>query len=163
MRRITCRPIYISLLLPSNPGFNFRRVCQRLLNIMIGRLIGLGRVSIGVCWYCPGLRLIRRRCAAARLELCRHCLHNSRGADSRWSEEEHVKRTWTIIGVADVARSLKWYQSLLGLRETPPEHDYFAQALDADGTVLLCLHEWGAHEHPTLSSPDQATPGNGLL
>jgi hypothetical protein len=28
---------------------------------------------------------------------------------------------------------------------------------------LLCLHEWGAHEHPTLTSPDQATPGNGLL
>jgi catechol 2,3-dioxygenase-like lactoylglutathione lyase family enzyme len=26
-----------------------------------------------------------------------------------------VKRTWTIIGVADVARSFRWYQSLLGL------------------------------------------------
>jgi hypothetical protein len=35
--------------------------------------------------------------------------------------------------------------------------------LDADGTVLLCLHQWGAHEHPTLSSPDHAPPGNGLL
>jgi catechol 2,3-dioxygenase-like lactoylglutathione lyase family enzyme len=29
--------------------------------------------------------------------------------------------------------------------------------------VLLCLHEWGAHEHPSLLSPDSATPGNGLL
>ncbi len=28
---------------------------------------------------------------------------------------------------------------------------------------MLCLHEWGAHEHPTLTSPDLATPGNGLL
>jgi len=28
---------------------------------------------------------------------------------------------------------------------------------------LLCLHQWGAHEHPSLISPDQATPGNGLL
>jgi predicted enzyme related to lactoylglutathione lyase len=28
---------------------------------------------------------------------------------------------------------------------------------------LLCLHEWGAHGHPTLRSPDQAAPGNGLL
>lgn len=27
----------------------------------------------------------------------------------------------------------------------------------------LCLHEWGAHEHPSLSSPDTAAPGNGLL
>ena len=33
----------------------------------------------------------------------------------------------------------------------------------ADGTVLLCLHQWGAHEHPTLSSPEHAQPGNGLL
>jgi catechol 2,3-dioxygenase-like lactoylglutathione lyase family enzyme len=74
-----------------------------------------------------------------------------------------MKRTWTIIGVADVARSLKWYQSLFGQKETPPAHDDFAQLLDDDGTVLLCLHQWGAHEHPTLSSPGRAPPGNGLL
>ena len=74
-----------------------------------------------------------------------------------------MKRTWTIIGVRDVRGSFKWYQSLFGQRETRPGHDYFAQILDADGTVLLCLHEWGAHEHPTLMSPDAASPGNGLL
>jgi catechol 2,3-dioxygenase-like lactoylglutathione lyase family enzyme len=74
-----------------------------------------------------------------------------------------MKRIWTIIGVADVPRSFGWYQSLLGLPETAPAHDYFGQILDADGTVLLCLHEWGAHEHPTLTSPDDVTPGNGLL
>jgi catechol 2,3-dioxygenase-like lactoylglutathione lyase family enzyme len=83
--------------------------------------------------------------------------------DSTHGGELLVKRTWTIIGVANVARSLKWYQSLFGQRETAPAHDYFAQVLDADGTVLLCLHEWGSHEHPTLSSPGQAPPGNGLL
>jgi hypothetical protein len=32
-----------------------------------------------------------------------------------------------------------------------------------DGTVLLCLHQWGAHEHPSLSSPDEGMLGNGLL
>lgn len=74
-----------------------------------------------------------------------------------------MKRTWTIIGVADVPRSFKWYQSLLGLPATAPAHPDFGQILDADGTVLLCLHEWGAHEHPTLMSPDRAEPGNGLL
>lgn len=74
-----------------------------------------------------------------------------------------MKRTWTIIGVDDVAGSLKWYQSLFGQTETPPGHDYFGMVLDGDGTVLLCLHQWGAHEHPTLTSPDEATPGNGLL
>lgn len=59
--------------------------------------------------------------------------------------------------------SLKWYQSLFGQAETRPAHAYFGQIVDSDGTVLLCLHEWGAHEHPSLMSRDQATPGNGLL
>jgi hypothetical protein len=74
-----------------------------------------------------------------------------------------MKRTWTIIGVSDVPGSFKWYQSLFGHPETPPSHDDFGQILDTDGTVLLCLHKWGAHEHPSLMSPDEATPGNGLL
>lgn len=74
-----------------------------------------------------------------------------------------MRRTWTIIGVGDVPGGFKWYQSLLGLPETTPAHDYFGQILDADGTVLLCLHEWGAHEHPSLRSPEAAAPGNGLL
>ncbi len=80
-----------------------------------------------------------------------------------WQQEEPVKRTWTIIGVANVLRSLRWYQSLLGHRETTPAHDDWAQVMDADGTVLLCLHQWGTHDHPTLASPDRALPGNGLL
>jgi catechol 2,3-dioxygenase-like lactoylglutathione lyase family enzyme len=74
-----------------------------------------------------------------------------------------MKRTWTIIGVSDVATSHKWYQSLFGQPETRPAHTYFSQILDSDGTVLLCLHEWGAHDHPSLMSRDEATPGNGLL
>jgi catechol 2,3-dioxygenase-like lactoylglutathione lyase family enzyme len=74
-----------------------------------------------------------------------------------------MKRTWTIIGVADVARSVNWYQSLFGQPQSAPAHDYFGQILDTDGTVLLCLHQWGDHEHPTLTSPDRAEPGNGLL
>ncbi len=74
-----------------------------------------------------------------------------------------MKRTWTTIGVNDVPRSFKWYQSLFGQPETQPGHDYFGQIVDSDGTVLLCLHQWGAHEHPSLASPDTATPGNGLL
>ena len=74
-----------------------------------------------------------------------------------------MKRTWTIIAVGDVARSSKWYQSLFGQPETAPAHDYFGQISDSDGTVLICLHQWGAHEHPSLMSPDQGTPGNGLL
>lgn len=74
-----------------------------------------------------------------------------------------MRRTWTIIGVGDVFGSFKWYQSLLVLPETAPAHDYWGQILDSDGTVLLCLHQWGAHDHPSLMSPDRASPGNGLL
>jgi catechol 2,3-dioxygenase-like lactoylglutathione lyase family enzyme len=74
-----------------------------------------------------------------------------------------MKRTWTIIGVADVARSFRWYQALFGQEAGAPAHDYFGQILDTDGTVLLCLHQWGAHEHPPLSSPGSGPPGNGLL
>lgn len=74
-----------------------------------------------------------------------------------------MKRTWTILGVADVARSCKWYQTLFGQVPSAPAHDYFGQILDSDGTVLLCLHQWGAHDHPSLNSPERAIPGNGLL
>ena len=74
-----------------------------------------------------------------------------------------MRRTWTIVGVRDVLSSFKWYQSLLGPPQTAPAHDYFGQVLDSDGTALLSLHQCGAHEHPTLMSPDRAEPGNGLL
>ena len=74
-----------------------------------------------------------------------------------------MRRMWTIIGVGDVRTSFDWYQSLLGLPPAAPAHDYFGQIRDSDGTVLLCVHEWGAHEHPSLMSPDHGTPGNGLL
>lgn len=73
-----------------------------------------------------------------------------------------MKHLWTIIGVVDVPRSFTWYQSLLGLPEAQPAHDYFG-TLETDGAVLLCLHRWGDHEHPPLASPDRAEPGNGLL
>jgi len=74
-----------------------------------------------------------------------------------------MKRIWTIIGVRDVASSFKWYQALFGQPATRPAHSYFGQIVDTDGTVLLCLHQWGDHDHPPLTSPDVATPGNGLL
>jgi hypothetical protein len=69
-----------------------------------------------------------------------------------------MKRTWKIVGVRDVPGSFKWYQSLFGQPETPPGHDDFGQILDTDGTILLCLHRWGAHEHLTLMSPEVGRP-----
>jgi catechol 2,3-dioxygenase-like lactoylglutathione lyase family enzyme len=74
-----------------------------------------------------------------------------------------MKRLWTIIAVRDVSHSFDWYQKLLGLRPTAPAHEDFGQILDADGTVLLCLHGWGVEDHPPLMSPETAPAGNGLL
>lgn len=74
-----------------------------------------------------------------------------------------MKLLWTIIGVRDVRRSFTWYRSLLGTAGAAPAHDHFGQVADAEGTVLLSLHEWGAHEHPSLTSAGHAQPGNGLL
>ena len=100
------------------------------------------------------------------LQLTANPLRGLSAAELAWSlgrRRDPMKRTWTIIGVRDVPGSCHWYQSLFGQPETSPAHADFGQILDSDGTVLLCLHEWGAHEHPSLMSPDHATPGNGLL
>ena len=73
-----------------------------------------------------------------------------------------MKRIWPIIGVRDVPASARWYESILGCSNVHP-HPTFAQIVDSDGTMLVCLHSWGEHEHPTLMSPEGAKPGNGLL
>jgi catechol 2,3-dioxygenase-like lactoylglutathione lyase family enzyme len=52
---------------------------------------------------------------------------------------------------------------LLGVAEVGSAHSYFGQVVDADGSVLICVHSWGEHHHPSLTSADLATPGNGLL
>lgn len=74
-----------------------------------------------------------------------------------------MKRIWTIIGVRDVPHSFAWYQSLLGQPATAPGHSHFGQIIDSDGTVLICLHQWAIEGHPSLLSPGDGTPGNGLL
>ena len=75
-----------------------------------------------------------------------------------------MKWSWPIIAVSDVQLSSKWYQSLLNATNNHPGDPTFDQILDADGTILLCLHEWGGdHSHPSLMSPSDGTPGNGLL
>jgi catechol 2,3-dioxygenase-like lactoylglutathione lyase family enzyme len=75
-----------------------------------------------------------------------------------------VKRTWPIIGVENIEVSGRWYRTLLGQPETPPEHDDFDMITDDDDTVLVCLHEWGAHgEGPPIQARGPEPPGNGAL
>src|SRR5438874_7067975 len=75
-----------------------------------------------------------------------------------------MKRTWPIIGVADVVASNRWYKTLFGQQETPPAHPDFTQISDDDGTILVCLHEWAGHgAGPPLDAPDGGLAGAGLL
>ncbi len=41
-------------------------------------------------------------------------------------------------------------------------HDYFAVLVSEDDEIIMCLHKWGAHEHPTMMKPTPS-PGNGLI
>jgi predicted enzyme related to lactoylglutathione lyase len=66
-----------------------------------------------------------------------------------------------IIAVKDVNESSKWYQSVFGCKRTHGGND-FAVLVDDNKVVLICLHKWGEHGHPTMKSPS-TKPGNGLI
>lgn len=66
-----------------------------------------------------------------------------------------------IIAVKDIATSAKWYHSVLGCNRKH-EGDEFAVLVSENDEVLLCLHKWGEHEHPTMKD-SSITAGNGLI
>lgn len=72
-----------------------------------------------------------------------------------------MTRLETIIAVKDVPKSSKWYQDLLNLKSNHGG-DSFEMLADKNGNVILCLHKWGEHEHPTMKDPSIGV-GNGLI
>jgi|SRR5881296_1346132 len=74
-----------------------------------------------------------------------------------------MKRIWPIIAVNDVRASSAWYQTLLGCANNHYDSADFDQILDADGTILLCLHRWDDDQHPSLMTSQPGAPGKGLL
>lgn len=70
-------------------------------------------------------------------------------------------RNEVIIGVKDVRKSSAWYQTLFGCKSNHGG-DTFEILSDQDDTVILCLHKWKEHGHPTLNAPGNQ-PGNGLI
>jgi hypothetical protein len=72
-----------------------------------------------------------------------------------------MTRLETIIAVKDVAKSSKWYQDLLNLKSNHGG-DSFDMLANENGTVILCLHRWDEHDHPTMKDPNVAV-GNGLI
>jgi catechol 2,3-dioxygenase-like lactoylglutathione lyase family enzyme len=72
-----------------------------------------------------------------------------------------MTRLETIIAVKDVAKSSKWYQDLLNLKSNHGG-DNFEMLANSKGEVILCLHRWGEHDHPTMKDPSIGV-GNGLI
>jgi hypothetical protein len=66
-----------------------------------------------------------------------------------------------IIAVKDISASAKWYENIFGCRRMHDGED-FAVMMAEDDTVLICLHQWQAHGHPTMADPS-LTAGNGLI
>ena len=66
-----------------------------------------------------------------------------------------------IIAVKDLEASSKWYQKILGFRNNH-DSNHFVVLVSDDNEITLCLHTWGAHEHPTMTNPN-ITRGNGLI
>ncbi len=66
-----------------------------------------------------------------------------------------------IIAVKDVEASSKWYQSVFGCRSMHGGKEFDILVSEND-QVLICLHNWEVHEHPTMTNPS-ISPGNGLI
>jgi predicted enzyme related to lactoylglutathione lyase len=67
-----------------------------------------------------------------------------------------------IIAVKDVEASANWYQQVFGFKRAYGGKDRFAVLVSENDEILLCLHKWEEHEHPTMTN-STITPGNGLI
>ena len=66
-----------------------------------------------------------------------------------------------ILAVKDVEASCNWYQEVFGFKRIHGGN-MFAVLVSAEEEIILCLHKWGEHHHPTMTNPNLA-PGNGLI
>jgi predicted enzyme related to lactoylglutathione lyase len=85
---------------------------------------------------------------------------------ARFSKRINTKMTMIkidpIIAVKDVEASSGWYQQVFGFKRVHGGKDRFAVLVSKDDEILLCLHKWEEHHHPTMANPG-ITPGNGLI
>lgn len=66
-----------------------------------------------------------------------------------------------IIAVKDVKASAEWYRQVFGF-ENAHGGDNFAVLKSKANEIILCLHKWEEHNHPTLTDRN-IIAGNGLL
>jgi hypothetical protein len=66
-----------------------------------------------------------------------------------------------IIAVKDVEASSAWYQSIFECHSMHGGKEFDILVSETDD-VLICLHKWGEHQHPTMANP-AVIAGNGLI
>jgi uncharacterized glyoxalase superfamily protein PhnB len=66
-----------------------------------------------------------------------------------------------ILAVKDVEASIKWYQQIFGFNRVHGGSE-FAVLVSEEDEIVLCLHKWGEHGHPTMTNPNIMV-GNGLI
>lgn len=66
-----------------------------------------------------------------------------------------------IIAVKDVEASSKWYQSVFNWKSMHGGKRFDVLVSEND-EIIICLHQWGEDDHPTMTNPNIA-PGNGLI
>ncbi|MGY4385056.1 putative enzyme related to lactoylglutathione lyase [Pedobacter sp. UYP24] len=66
-----------------------------------------------------------------------------------------------IIAVKNVEVSSKWYRSIFGCRSKHGGRE-FDVLISENAEILICLHKWGEHGHPTMADPG-ITPSNGMI
>ena len=66
-----------------------------------------------------------------------------------------------IIAVKDVGVSAKWYELVFDCKNAHGGGSFAILRTETDD-VLICLHQWGEHDHPTMKTPNNM-PGNGLI
>jgi len=64
-----------------------------------------------------------------------------------------------IIAVRNIQTSARWYRQVFGCRSTGI---HLITLVAESGEVLLCLHPWGEHGHPTMQEPEIGA-GHGLI
>lgn len=72
-----------------------------------------------------------------------------------------MTKTDPIIAVKDVEQSSKWYQSIFACKSIHGG-GRFDVLVTETSEVLICLHQWGEHEHPTMVN-QEIPAGNGLI
>ena len=66
-----------------------------------------------------------------------------------------------IIAVWNIPETSNWYQSVFDCRSIHGG-DAFDVLVSKSDEILICLHKWNEHDHPTMKNPD-VIAGNGLI